>query len=196
MPCTSMQGSSCPPEKGNPPWWRCCSAELGQEHLIFSILWFFLFFPALPARLSPLITHPGILTSLHQQGREGRKKVKEQERLMLPAVLCWKPTMVPPALVRGWETDLWAFYVIFRGLTLTERVREACLLRQSSQFPVNGHHSGGCHLLLSLKLERVKSAGNTFSPKTERTLVTKSKLMLLSEWLNQSLRRKSCCGKE
>ena len=87
--------------------WRCCSAELGQEHLIFFICtWsYFLFFPALPARLScPLDYSSWILTSLHpaRGGKEG-KRVKEQERLMLPAVLCWKPTMVPPALVRGWE---------------------------------------------------------------------------------------------
>ena len=77
--------------------WRCCGAELGQEHLNFSICpWScFLFFPALSPMLSCSLGYSSwILTSPPPAGEGGKERsVREQERL----VLCWKPPMVPPA---------------------------------------------------------------------------------------------------
>ena len=77
--------------------------------------------------------------------------------------------------------DLWAFYAISRGLTLTEHC-------PSTASPlVNPHSSplmGSTHVVaISSSLSSwatLSQQRNTFSPKAERALVTKSKLMLLA----------------
>ena len=81
------------------------------------------------------------------------------------------------------RVDLWAFYVIFRGLTLTWHCPgEASPLVNPHSSPLMGTIQVVAISSCLSSWATLSQQGNTFSPKTERTLVTKSKLMLLSRW--------------
>ena len=169
--------------------WRCCGAELGQEHLNFSIWpWScLLFFPAQSARLSCSLDYSSwILTTPHPA--RGGKEGKKGKRARKACVTTRAPLEAPHGTTctcQRLRVDflLWAFHVISRGLTLTQHCPgEASPLVHSHSYPLMGSTQVVAISSSLSSWTTLSQQGNTFSPKTEGAPVTKSKLMLLATW--------------
>ena len=144
-----------------------------------------LFFPALSARLSCLLDYSSwILTSLHpaRGGREGKKSKRARKAHVTCSALL-EAHHGTTCTCQRLRVDLWAFYVISRGLTLTGHCpgEASPLVNPHSSPLVSSTHVVAISSSLS-SWATLSQQRNTFSPKTERALVTKSKLMLLARW--------------
>ena len=147
----------------------------------------FLFFPALSTRLSCSLDYSSwILTSPPpaRGGKEGKKGTRARKSRVTARALLQAPhgTTCTRQRLRV-DLLLWAFYVISRGLTLTRHCPgEASPLVDPHSSPLMGSIQVVAISSSLSSWAMLSQQGNTFSPKTERALVTKSKLMLLATW--------------
>lgn len=137
--------------------------------------------PACQAQLPPRLLILNSDLSSSSKGREGRKESKRARKAHVTCSALLEAHHGTTCTCQRLRVDLWAFYVIFRGLTLTWHCPgEVSPLVNPHSSPLMGTIQVVAISSCLSSWATLSQQGNTFSPKTERTLVTKSKLMLLS----------------